>query len=95
MVLKKNLKKKKQAKIKETTIDDLAIMIGKGFKHVEGRINSLEREQEKTKEEIKEFRRENYLEHEEMKIRFDNVAHRFELVELQKRVGVLEGRAMV
>lgn len=97
MVLKKKLKKKKQ--VEETTIDDLAIIIGKGFEHVEGRLNSLEQGIEEFKEENslehERMRRENYLEHEEMKLRLDNAVHRFELVELQKRVGILEGRAMV
>ena len=93
MVLKKNLKKKKQ--VKKTTVDDLAITIGSGFEHVDKRfeqvdmrLNSLERGQE-------EMKRENTLEHDEIKVRLDNVAYRFELVELQKRGEVLERRAMV
>ena len=81
------LKKKKQTK-KTTTTDDLAMMIGKGFEHVDKRLDSLEQEH-------KEMKRENALEHDEIKTRLDNVAYRFELVELQKRVEILERRALV
>jgi len=80
------LKKKKQTK--KTTSDDLAMMIGKGFEHVDKRLDSLEQGH-------KEMKRENTLEHDEIKTRLDNVAYRFELVELQKRVEILEKRAMV
>ena len=72
-------------KKKETTINDLAVMINNGFneikesnvrdhKEIGKRLNSLEQGQE------------------DIKIRLDNVAYRFELVELQKRVEVLEKR---
>ena len=82
------IKKKK----KETTIDDLAIMIGKGFEDVGERIESLKESNAQEHEGM--GRKLNSLEQgqEDIKIRLDNVAYRFELVELQKRVEVLERR---
>ena len=74
-------KKKK----KETTIDDLAVMINSGFNEIK----------ESNAQEHKEMGRKlNSLEQgqEDIKVRLDNVAYRFELVELQKRVEVLEKR---
>ena len=65
--------------MKKITTDNLAVMIKKGFDHmdesfkqVEGRLDCLEKGQE------------------EIKLKLDNVAYRFELVELQKRVEILE-----
>jgi len=67
------------SKKKETTTDDLAVMINRGFeqtredfKQVDKRLGSLENGQE------------------EIKLSLNNVAYRFELVELQKRVERLE-----
>ena len=57
---------------KNTTINDLAFMVKKGFDQVDERFDTLERGQE------------------EIKLKLDNVAYRFEMVELQKRVEVLE-----
>ena len=81
------LKKKKQTK--KTTIDDLAMMIGRGFNETGERIETL---REENALEHGKMKRENTLEHDEMKTRLDNVAYRFELVELQKRVEILERR---
>ena len=75
------IKKKK----KETTIDDLALMVAKGFGNMDHRMDSLDQGQ-------KEIARNNSIEHDDIKIRLDNVAYRFELVELRKRVEVLERR---
>lgn len=65
--------------MKKITIDNLAVMIKKGFDHMDEnfkqadeRLNCLEKGQE------------------EIKLKLDNVAYRFELVELQKRVEILE-----
>jgi len=69
---------------KETTIEDLAVMVAKGFENtstkadiarVEKRLDILEDGQE------------------QIKLKLDNVAYRFELIELQKRVDLLEKRA--
>ena len=76
------IKKKKK---KETTIDDLAVMINSGFNELK---ESNDREHKEMGKKL------NSLEQgqEDIKIRLDNVAYRFELVELQKRVEVLERR---
>lgn len=83
-------KKKK----KETTIDDLAVMIGKGFNEMGERINvvseKIESLEESNAREHKEMMASNTREHEEMKLRQDEVPYRFEFVELEKRVEVLE-----
>ena len=75
------IKKKK----KETTINDLALMVAKGFGNMDHRMDSLDQGQ-------KEIARNNSIEHDDIKTRLDNVAYRFELVELRKRVEVLERR---
>lgn len=73
------IKKKKR----ETTIDDLAVMIGKGFN---------EMKESNTREHREIGKRLDSLDqgHEEIKLSLNNVAYRFELVELQKRVEILE-----
>ena len=75
------IKKKK----KETTINDLALMVAKGFGNMDHRMDFLDQGQ-------KEIARNNSIEHDDIKTRLDNVAYRFELVELRKRVEVLERR---
>jgi len=73
---------------KKTSINDLAIMVNRGFNSVtenmgkrfdsvEKQLNNLEQGQEA------------------IRLRLDNVAYRFELVELQKRVDVLEKKVGV
>ena len=67
------------SKKKKTTTDDLAVMINRGF--------------EQTREDFKQVdKRLGSLENgqEEIKLSLNNVAYRFELVELQKRVERLE-----
>ncbi|MDP2933988.1 MAG: hypothetical protein Q8N81_07745 [bacterium] len=74
---------KKSKRVKNTTIDDLAILVAKGF------------ESTATKDDIARLdRRMDTLEHgqEDIKLKLDNVAYRFELVELQRRVALLEKR---
>jgi len=73
------LKKKK----KDTTIDDLAIMINKGFETADKSV---------TKRFDKIDKRLDVLERgqEDVKLRLDNVAYRFELKELESRVDILE-----
>lgn len=69
----------------ETTTDELAMMVKRGFDEAGERFSEIEGK-------IDNLSESNTREHEEMKIRLDNVAHRFELVELQKRVEILERR---
>lgn len=69
---------------KKTTIDDLAIMIGKGFSHVDKRFEQVDKRLSSLGEG-----------QEDIKMKLDNVAYRFELVELQKRVEILERRVGV
>jgi len=63
----------------DQNIDALAIITKKGFDQVDKRFDILEK-------------RLNILEaqHEEIKLRLDSVAHRFELIALSKRVEFLE-----
>ena len=77
----------KVKKKKETTVDDLAMMINNGF-------NEMKENNAREHKEIGE--KLNSLEQgqDDIKIRLDNVAYRFELVELQRRVEVLERRSI-
>jgi len=76
----------------ESTTNNLALMIGKGFEDMSERIESLRKE---NAQEHKEMIASNARDHEDMALRLDNVAYRFELVELKKRVEVLEKKAKV
>jgi tetrahydromethanopterin S-methyltransferase subunit G len=80
---------------KELTIDDLALMIGKGFNSMDQRFDRVEGRLEKVEKEVKLVK----LEVEDVKLRLDNVAHRFELNALEqkfeKRFRVLEIKAGV
>ncbi len=82
---------KKENKI---TLDDLAVMTAAGFKETKKELNEFRKENakehEETKKELNEFRKENAKEHEEIKLRLDNVAYRFEVVDLERRVKKLE-----
>lgn len=75
----------------ETTVNNLALMIGKGFKEIGERIESLRNE---NAQEHKEMIESNARDHEDMALRLDNVAYRFELVALQKRVKILEKKVI-
>ena len=85
------VKKKK----KETTIDDLAVMIGKGFEDLSERMESLKEDNSQEHKIMKGKLNSLEVGQEDIKIRLDNVAYRFELVELQKRVEILERKALV
>lgn len=63
----------------DTKIDELAVMTKHGFDSIGERLDDLEKT--------------NTREHEEIKLRQDEVPYRFELVELQKRVDVLKRKA--
>jgi len=73
------------------TLDNLAVMIKTGFDEVGVRLDNLERGQAALE------RGQAALEQgqEDIKLRLDNAAHRFELVELDRRVKVLERKAGV
>lgn len=66
---------------KKITIDDLARMVANGFLDMGKQISELKDQNEK--------------DHEDIKLRLDNAAWRFELKALEERVGVLEERAGV
>ncbi len=83
-------KKKKR----ETTIDDLAVMIGKGFNEMGGKISEVSERISKVENSLNSFVKSNTREHEELKLRQDEVPYRFEFVELEKRVEILERRAV-
>ena len=69
---------------KNITLDDLALMVGKGFDEVKLEVR-----------EVKKDVRDLIDGQEHIKLRLDNVAYRFELVELQRRVAHLEKKAGV
>lgn len=80
------IKKKKR----EATINDLAVMINKGFEQVSEDFKQVDRRLDSLEQGHKEMIKSNTREHEEIKLSLNNVAYRFELVELQKRVEILE-----
>lgn len=74
---------------KNIELDDLALMVAEGF-------NDVSDKQIATREDIKKLdKRIANLENgqEQIRMRLDNVAYRFELQELQKRVDHLEQKA--
>ncbi|MBU2037322.1 hypothetical protein KJ866_03965 [Patescibacteria group bacterium] len=79
-------------KNKKITIDDLAIMTKRGFDEVG---ENMKQGFSAVNNNIRILSENNAREHEDIKLRLDNVAYRFELVELQKRVEVLEKRTGV
>lgn len=79
---------------KKITMDDLAGMVQRGFAET-AKKTDLETFKETTTREHRIMTENNTHEHEEIKLRLDNVAYRFELVELQKRVDVLEKKVGV
>jgi len=82
---------KKKAKKKNVTLDDLAGMVANGFEGVGKELSGINY---KLEEYDKKFQK---LEEgqEQIKLRLDNVAYRFELVELQRRVKLLEKKVGV
>jgi len=71
---------------KRMTIEDLAVMVQQGFTSVERRLTSLEFGQKSLAHSQKTLEQGQ----EDIKLRLDQHAHRFELVELQRRVGRIE-----
>lgn len=80
---------KKQVKKKNVTLEDLAGMVAKGF-------NSVDKTLIATREDIHNLdKRIAVLEggQEQIRLRLDNVAYRFEMVDLKNRVERLENKA--
>ncbi len=80
---------KKKAKKKEISLDHLAGMVAEGFENVDKSIVA-------TRQDIHNLdKRIAILEggQEQIRTRLDNVAYRFELIELRKRVQHLEQKA--
>ena len=67
----------------KTTIDDLAVMVKGGFEHMEEKFDKRMGSLENRMDGLEQGQ-------EEIKLRLDNVAYRFELVELQRRVELVE-----
>ena len=76
---------------KDTTINDLAGMVQKGFEGVDKRFDAVDKRFERMERQMV------ILEdgQEQIKLRLDNVAYRFELNDLEKRVQLLEKKAGV
>jgi polyhydroxyalkanoate synthesis regulator phasin len=76
---------------KKITIDDLAMMTKRGFDELGEKLGEkIDELGERVKEGFGVVSENNAREHDDIKLRLDNVAYRFELVELQKRVDALE-----
>ena len=80
---------------KNTTIDDLASMVARGFENTSTK-SDIKRLEDKFSSLITKVSllvaKLSWLERgqEDIKLKLDNVAYRFELVELQRRVELLE-----
>ncbi len=83
-----------KVKNKKITIDDLAMMTKLGFdeagRNIKQGFEGMNKKFEETNKNLYILSENNAREHEEIKLRLDNVAYRFELVSLEKRVDVLE-----
>ena len=77
---------KKRVKKTRATIDDLAVMVKKGFDHMDERFNQHDKRFDAVDKRLDIIDQD----HEDIKLRLGNVAYRFELVELERRVGILE-----
>jgi len=76
---------------KKITIDDLAMMTKRGFDELGEKLGEkIDELGGRVKEGFRVVSENNAREHDEIKLRLDNVAYRFELVELQKRADALE-----
>ncbi|MDO8592175.1 MAG: hypothetical protein Q7R92_00200 [bacterium] len=74
-------------KNQKITLDFLAGMIKNEFDNVGHRFDKIE-------SEMKEGFKESKDDHEKLELKVSNVAYRFELVELQKRVELLEKKVL-
>jgi predicted nucleic acid-binding Zn-ribbon protein len=87
---------KKAVKKKNVTLDDLAGMVAKGFEGVnkqfegvEGRFKGIDNQFKGVNQRLAALEEGQ----EQIKLKLDNVAYRFELIELQKRVERLEAKS--
>jgi len=81
---------------KKITINDLAGMIKRGFDKVgENMKKGFDELGNKLGGQMRVLSENNERAHEEIKLRLDNIAYRFELVKPQKRVDVLEKKVGV
>ena len=80
---------KKIKKTKGVTIDALAGMVKKGFDHMDERFNQHDKRFETIEKKMDDLEQGQ----EEIKLKLSNVAYRFELVELERRVNILERKA--
>ncbi len=71
-------------------IEDLAGMVQRGFDETAKKVDVVN-----LGNNLRILSENNASEHEDIKLRLDNVAYRFELVELQRRVEVLEKKMQV
>lgn len=84
-------------KKKEITIEGLALMIGEGFaqqdkrfEKIEGELGEVKDKLGKVESDLSSLQETNSMEHQEIKTHLNNMAYRFELNELGRRVSVLE-----
>ena len=76
----------KTKKKKIIQLDDLAVMVKDGFDQVDKRFDQVDKRFNHLEKVVDTLEKGQ----EEIKLRLDNVAYCFELVELQKRVEILE-----
>lgn len=79
--MKKKLKK-------STSLDDLAIMVANGFSDIDGKFSKRFDGMDKRMDGIDKPMKGLEDGQKQIKLRLDNVAYRFELVELQRRVNL-------
>ncbi|PIZ56453.1 MAG: hypothetical protein COY22_01060 [Candidatus Tagabacteria bacterium CG_4_10_14_0_2_um_filter_40_13] len=80
---------KKIKKAKGVTIDTLAGMVKKGFDHMDERFNQVDKRLDQHEKRFEDLEQGQ----EEIKLKLGDVAYRFELVELERRVNILERKA--
>ncbi|MBM3205744.1 hypothetical protein FJZ41_02790 [Candidatus Shapirobacteria bacterium] len=76
---KKNISIDQLAQMVQRGFNETAVNMDRRFEHVDKRFDAVDKRLDKLEQG-----------HEEIKLRLDNVAYRFELVELQRRVEILE-----
>ena len=86
-------------KKRNITLNDLAGIVKRGFDGVDKRFEGVDKQFEsighrldRFETALKNFREENALEHEEIKLRLSQVAYRFELEEMDKRLKRVEAK---
>jgi len=76
-------------------MEDLAGMLQRGFVSMDEKFHKVDEGFNEVNKNLRILSENNAREHEDIKLRLDNVAYRFELVELQKRVEILEKKTGV